>query len=112
VVGIDNFRTGSAVNLEHAFSYNKLSPRRFTLVRADIQAPELIDCVAGASPHAIFHLAAQVDVCTSAYDPQFELAAMCSAQSTFAKQAGELAFEPSSTPPQVNHAMEHGPIRR
>ena len=72
VVGIDNFRTGLAANLEHAFCCNDLSPRRFTLVQADIQAPELIDIVAGANPHVIFHLAAQVDLCTSVSDPQFD----------------------------------------
>lgn len=72
VVGIDNFHTGIAANLEHAFTYNELSPRRFTLVRADIQAPELIDIVAGAHPQVVFHLAAQVDQVTSASDPQFD----------------------------------------
>jgi UDP-glucose 4-epimerase len=33
VVGLDNFRTGLTANLEHAFSCNDLSPRRFTLVQ-------------------------------------------------------------------------------
>ena len=61
VVGIDNLSTGVAANLEHAFRYNALSPRRFTFVRTDIQAPELIDIVAGTNPNVIFHLAAQVD---------------------------------------------------
>ena len=55
VVGIDNFSTGIAANLEHAYSYNRQHPRRFTLVKADIQAPELIDIVEGANPHVIFH---------------------------------------------------------
>jgi UDP-glucose 4-epimerase len=72
VVGIDNFSTGIAANLEHAYSYNRQHPRRFTLVKADIQAPELIDIVAGANPHVIFHLAAQVDLGTSVSDPQFD----------------------------------------
>jgi UDP-glucose 4-epimerase len=72
VVGIDNFCTGIVANLEHAFSCNDLSPRRFSLVRADIQAPELTDIVAGANPHVIFHLAAQVDPDTSMSDPQFD----------------------------------------
>jgi len=71
-VGIDNFSTGIAANLEHAYSYNRQQPRRFTLVKADIQAPELIDIVAGANPHVIFHLAAQVDVDRSVSDPQFD----------------------------------------
>jgi UDP-glucose 4-epimerase len=72
VVGIDNFRTGIAANLEHAFSCNGPSRRRFTLVKADIQAPELIDIVAGTNPHVILHLAAQVDIGASVTDPQFE----------------------------------------
>jgi UDP-glucose 4-epimerase len=72
VVGIDNFRSGIAANLEYAYSCNVQNPRRFTLVKADIQAPELIDIVAGANPHVIFHLAAQVDVGTSVSDPQFD----------------------------------------
>ena len=72
VVGLDNFRTGLTANLEHAFSCNDLSPRRFTLVQVDIQAPEVVDIVAGANPHVIFHLAAQVDVDTSVSDPQFD----------------------------------------
>jgi UDP-glucose 4-epimerase len=72
VVGIDNFCTGIAANLKHAYSCNELSPRRFTLVQTDIQAPELIDIVAGANPHVIFHLAAQVDPGTSVSDPQFD----------------------------------------
>jgi UDP-glucose 4-epimerase len=72
VVGIDNFSTGISANLEHAFSCNDVSARRFTLVQADIQAPELTGIVAGANPHVIFHLAAQVDVDTSVSDPQFD----------------------------------------
>ena len=43
VIGVDNFSTGIMTNLGHALSCNDLSPRRFTLVRADIQAPELVD---------------------------------------------------------------------
>jgi UDP-glucose 4-epimerase len=72
VVGVDNFRTGIAANLEHALSCNSLGPRRFTLVQADIQAPELSGIVAGASPHVIFHLAAEVDHVASVSDPQFD----------------------------------------
>ena len=72
VVGIDNFCTGIAANLEHAYSCNDHAPRRFTLIEADIQAPELVDIVAGANPDVIFHLAAQVDVGTSVSDPRFD----------------------------------------
>jgi UDP-glucose 4-epimerase len=72
VVGIDNLSTGIAANLEQAFRYNALSPRRFTLVRTDILAPELIDIVEGTNPNVIFHLAAQVDVQVSVNDPQFD----------------------------------------
>jgi UDP-glucose 4-epimerase len=72
VVGIDNLSTGIAANLEHAHSYNRQRPRQFTFVKVDIQAPELVDIVSGANPHVIFHLAAQVDHCTSVSDPQFD----------------------------------------
>ena len=72
VVGIDNFCTGIAANLEHAYSCNSVSSRRFTLVQVDIQAPELVDIVAGTNPDVIFHLAAQVDIDTSVSNPQFD----------------------------------------
>lgn len=72
VVGIDNLHSGIAANLESAFSFNDRWPRRFTLVRCDIQAPELIDIVAGVNPHVIFHLAAQVDPAASVSDPVFD----------------------------------------
>ena len=72
VVGIDNLSTGNAANLDHAFRYNALSPRRFTFVRIDILAPELVDIVEGTNPDVIFHLAAQVDVQVSVNDPQFD----------------------------------------
>jgi UDP-glucose 4-epimerase len=96
VVGIDNFYTGIAANLEHALSCNDRTRRRFTLVQADIQAPELVDIVAGSNPHVIFHLAAQVDVDISVADPQFDARSNVLAQSIFANQAGELAFKGSS----------------
>jgi UDP-glucose 4-epimerase len=72
VVGIDNLSTGDAANLEHALRYNALSPRRFTFLCVDIQAPELVDIVAGTNPDVIFHLAAQVDLRASVNDPQFD----------------------------------------
>ena len=72
VVGIDNLSTGVVTNLEHALRYNALSPRRFTFLRTDIQAPELTDIVAGTNPNVIFHLAAQVDPGASVSDPQFD----------------------------------------
>ena len=72
VIGIDNLSTGVVANLEHAFRYNALSPRRFTFVRADILAPELIDIVEGTNPNVIFHLAAQVELRTSVSDPLFD----------------------------------------
>jgi UDP-glucose 4-epimerase len=72
VVGIDNFRAGVAANLDHATRCNELSSRRFTLVKTDIQAPEVTDIVEGTNPHVIFHLAAQVDPGASVSDPQFD----------------------------------------
>jgi UDP-glucose 4-epimerase len=72
IVGVDNFATGVAANLERANAFNKIDPRRFTLVNLDIQAPELADVVAGSNPDIIFHLAAQADLGTSVSDPLFD----------------------------------------
>jgi UDP-glucose 4-epimerase len=72
VVGIDNLSTGAIDNLQQAFRFKRLRPGRFSFARADIQAPELADIVAGANPEVIFHLAAQIDVCASVSDPQFD----------------------------------------
>ncbi|MET0993262.1 MAG: GDP-mannose 4,6-dehydratase [Mycobacterium sp.] len=69
VVGVDNLCTGNAANLAHARQYNERHPKRFTFVRADIQAPELTGIVAGTNPDVVFHLAAQVDLRTSVADP-------------------------------------------
>ncbi|MCW2688298.1 MAG: nucleoside-diphosphate-sugar epimerase [Mycobacterium sp.] len=72
VVGVDNLSTGVASNLEHALRCGRLSPGRFTFVRADIQTPELTDIVAGANPVVILHLAAHVDLRASVSDPAFD----------------------------------------
>jgi UDP-glucose 4-epimerase len=72
VIGIDNLSGGVATNLEQAHRYNRLCPGRFTFLRADIQAPELVGIVAGANPDVVFHLAAQVDLRASVSDPQFD----------------------------------------
>jgi UDP-glucose 4-epimerase len=72
VIGIDNFRTGAKANLENAIHCNETSPGQFTLISLDVQAPELTGIVAGANPHIIFHLAAQVDPQASVSDPLFD----------------------------------------
>jgi UDP-glucose 4-epimerase len=72
VIAIDNLTTGSIANLENALRYNEANPGRLTFLRVDVQAPELTDIVAGANPHVIFHLAAQVNVGASVSDPQFD----------------------------------------
>ena len=72
VIGVDNFRTGHETNLGPALGCNSQSRQLFTLVRADLGAPELVDIVAGAAPHVIFHLAAQVNNVAAVTDPQFD----------------------------------------
>jgi UDP-glucose 4-epimerase len=72
VVGIDNLTTGSMDNLCHALTGESTTGGRFTLVKNDIQSPELVDVVAGVNPEVIFHLAAQVDLRASVTDPQFD----------------------------------------
>jgi UDP-glucose 4-epimerase len=72
VVGVDNLSNGVAANLDHAHGINRVTPGRFTLVQADIQAPELAGIVSGTNPDAVFHLAAQVDLRASVSSPQFD----------------------------------------
>jgi UDP-glucose 4-epimerase len=72
VVGVDNLSTGKLSNLEAALGCNTAGRARFTLLQADVQAPELTDMVAGTNPDVIFHLAAQVDLRASVSDPQFD----------------------------------------
>src|SRR5712671_4658090 len=72
VVGIDNLSTGVVTNLEHALRCNVLSPRRFTFVCVEIQAPELTDIVASTNPEVIYHLAEQVDLRPSVNDPKVD----------------------------------------
>jgi UDP-glucose 4-epimerase len=72
VVGIDNNRSTGVANLEHALRCNVLSPGQFTLVQADIQAPELTDIVAGSNLDVIFHLVAQVDLRASVSAPELD----------------------------------------
>src|SRR4029077_16985986 len=55
VVGVDNLSTGSPTNLAHALTCNERHPRRFSFVRADVQAPELVGIVAGTNPDVVFH---------------------------------------------------------
>lgn len=69
VIGVDNFWTGDLSNLESALAGGNSIGRGFTLVKADIQAPELTDIVAGACPHVVFHLAARVESDESAHEP-------------------------------------------
>src|SRR5262249_9149960 len=78
----------------------------FYVGTGDIQAHGLVDMVAGANPDVIFHLAAQVDVCTFVSDPQFDGTAMCLAPSISAKRPGRPAFDESYTPRQELRAME------
>lgn len=71
VVGIDNLSTGSITRLGTALRCSSAG-RRFTLLRRDVQAPELTDIVAGTNPAVIFHLAALSDAETSWADPFFD----------------------------------------
>lgn len=69
VVGIDDLSTGSAANLESALRLGATGSRLFTLIRRDVQAPELTGIIAGTNPAVIFHLAARTDRETSWADP-------------------------------------------
>lgn len=67
VVGLDNFATGRATNLEHLQD----NPD-FFFVEADIVTADLAAVFSEHRPEAVFHLAAQIDVRHSVVDPQFD----------------------------------------
>lgn len=72
VVGIDNLSTGSLARLQSALRVGATGSRLFTLIRRDVQAPELTDIIAGTNPAVIFHLAAQANPEASWADPHFD----------------------------------------
>lgn len=67
VVGLDNFATGRAVNIEHL-----VGDAGFSFVEADIVSADLRAILAQHQPEVIFHLAAQIDVRHSVADPVFD----------------------------------------
>ncbi|QZA07456.1 GDP-mannose 4,6-dehydratase [Mycolicibacter heraklionensis] len=67
VVGLDNFATGRAVNIEHL-----ADDAGFGFVEADIVSADLNAILAQHRPEVIFHLAAQIDVRHSVADPVFD----------------------------------------
>ncbi|MEZ0383538.1 NAD-dependent epimerase/dehydratase family protein [Mycobacterium sp. pW045] len=67
VVGLDNFATGRATNIEHL-----AGDADFSFVEADIVTTDLADVLAQYRPEVIFHLAAQIDVRHSVADPAFD----------------------------------------
>lgn len=67
VVGLDNFATGRAANIEHL-----ADDADFSFVEADIVTADLNDVLARHRPEVIFHLAAQIDVRHSVADPTFD----------------------------------------
>lgn len=69
VVGVDNFASGRATNLEHL-----ADEPRFGFVEADIVTADLASLLTEAHPEVVFHLAAQIDVRHSVADPAFDAA--------------------------------------
>jgi UDP-glucose 4-epimerase len=67
VVGLDNFATGRATNLEHLAD----NPSH-VFVEADIVTSDLQAILDEHRPEVIFHLAAQIDVRRSVADPEFD----------------------------------------
>jgi UDP-glucose 4-epimerase len=67
VVGLDNFATGRAGNLEHL-----ADSREFFFVQADIVTADLHAILDQYRPEVVLHLAAQIDVRHSVADPQFD----------------------------------------
>ena len=67
VVGLDNFATGHATNIEHLVG----NPAH-VFVEADIVTADLCAILDEHRPEVVFHLAAQIDVRHSVADPQFD----------------------------------------
>ncbi|ORB00542.1 UDP-glucose 4-epimerase [Mycolicibacter minnesotensis] len=67
VVGLDNFATGRALNIEHL-----ADDAGFSFVEADIVSADLGAILAQHQPEVVFHLAAQIDVRHSVADPVFD----------------------------------------
>ena len=67
VVGLDNFASGRATNIEHLAG----NPE-FFFVEADIVSADLDTVLEEYAPEVVFHLAAQIDVRHSVADPQFD----------------------------------------
>ena len=67
VVGLDNFATGRATNLEHLAD----NPAH-VFVEADIVTADLDAIFAEHRPEVVFHLAAQIDVRRSVANPVFD----------------------------------------
>lgn len=67
VVGLDNFASGRARNLEHLAD----NPAH-VFVEADIVTDDLDAILDEHRPEVVFHLAAQIDVRHSVADPQFD----------------------------------------
>jgi UDP-glucose 4-epimerase len=67
VVGLDNFATGRAGNLEHL-----VDNPQFFFIEADIVTADLLAILDQYRPEVVFHLAAQIDVRQSVADPQFD----------------------------------------
>jgi UDP-glucose 4-epimerase len=66
-VGLDNFATGRATNLEHLAD----NPEH-VFVQADVVSADLGAILDEHRPEVVFHLAAQIDVRRSVADPQFD----------------------------------------
>ncbi len=67
VVGVDNFASGRATNLEQLAEQPD-----FVFVEADIVTADLSVILNEYRPEVVFHLAAQIDVRRSVADPQFD----------------------------------------
>jgi UDP-glucose 4-epimerase len=67
VVGLDNFATGRALNIEHL-----ADDAGFSFIEADIVSADLSAILAQHQPEVVFHLAAQIDVRHSVADPVFD----------------------------------------
>lgn len=99
VVGLDNFATGRATNIEHL-----TGDADFSFVEADIVTADLGDVLARYRPEVIFHLAAQIDVRHSVADPDFDASVNVLGTIRLAEAACAAGCAKSCTPPRVGRS--------
>jgi UDP-glucose 4-epimerase len=108
VIGLDNFASGRATNLEHL-----ADEQEFFFVEADIVTSDLDAILDQHRPEVVFHLAAQIDVRNSVANPAFDASVNVVGTvrlAEAARQAGVRKIVHTSSGGSIYGPTEHFPI--